>query len=224
MELDLNAEGDFKDLEKAKKKGLLGRLSQSFDDAIQTGRSPERTRDAVQETASTPNVGADDLALRRAKTVTAQKMVIPEGVIIEGSLTGGSDTEINGRIDGDITVEGRLFLGASALISGNVRAGSCRVEGLVDGRVECSDELDLGQNGRLNADVIAGKRIRVAGQVYGNVTTPGAVLLGQTCKVEGDLRTRSLMMEEGAMLNGRVTMRAPSQQQSQKSPKHEAKK
>lgn len=215
MELDLNADSDFNELEKAKKKGLFGRLSQSFDDAIQTGRAPERTRDAVAETAGTPHVGADDLALRRAKTVTTQKMIIPEGVIIEGSLTGGSDTEINGRIDGDITVEGRLFLGASALISGNVRAGSCRVDGLVDGRVECSDELELGQNGRLNADVIAHKRIKLAGQVYGNVSTPGGVLLGQTCKVDGDLRTRSLMMEEGAMLNGRVTMRAPAQQKQQ---------
>jgi cytoskeletal protein CcmA (bactofilin family) len=142
-------------------------------------------------------------------------MIIPEGVIIEGSLTSSSDTDIGGRIEGNITVEGRLNLGPSALISGNIRAGSCKIEGLVEGKVECTEDLELGPTGRLNADVLAGKRIYLAGQVYGNVTTPGMLRLAATSRVEGDVRTRSIMVEEGATLNGQCTMRAPSQQQTQ---------
>ncbi|MBI2421324.1 MAG: polymer-forming cytoskeletal protein [Candidatus Hydrogenedentes bacterium] len=209
--LQTEVEQDFAELEKAGKRGLLGRFNTRFNDALQNSRGTERQRDAVKEIAESPNVSADDLAIRRARNVSLQKMVIPEGVIIEGSLTGGSDTEISGKIEGNITVEGRLFLGASALVSGNVRAGSCQVEGLVEGRVECSDTLELSKSGRLNADVIAGKRINIAGQVYGNVTTPGVLRLAEGGRIEGDVRTRSLTMEEGATLNGLCAMRAPAQ-------------
>lgn len=210
-ELDLDA--DFQDMRNAGRKGLLGRLGSSLNEKLQTSRG-DRRRDAVAETAASPAQGADDLALRRARTVVTQKMVIPEGVIIQGNLTGGSETDIGGRIEGDITVDGRLYLGASALVTGNVRAGSCRIEGLVEGKVECAEELDLGKTGRLNGDVVVGKRINLAGQVYGNVTTSGGLRLAEGSQVTGNLRTRSLLIEEGAMLNGSCVMRAPAERQA----------
>ncbi len=172
----------------------------------------------MQETARHPETTADDLAIRRARTVSAQKMVIPEGVIIEGHLTGGSDTEISGRIEGNITVDGWLHLSASALVTGNVRADSCRIEGLVEGKVECSNEVELGKTGRLNADVLAGKRITVAGQVCGNVVTPGKLHLVDSSQVTGDIRARRLAMDEGATLNGTCSMRAPAQREKARQP------
>lgn len=206
--VNVGAQDDFNELGK---KGLFGRFNRSINEAIQTGRGTERPRDPVAETADAPQVTADDLAIRRARNVNPQKMFIPEGVIIEGNLTGGSDTEICGRITGDITVDGRLVLGSSALVSGSVRAGSCRVEGLVEGKVECVDELELGNSGRLNADVIAGKRINILGQVYGNVITHGVLRLGPTARIDGDVRARNIQIEEGAALNGQCIMRAPSE-------------
>ncbi len=205
---------DFEALGKARKKGLFGRFNARLNDALETSRgTTELVRNVVVETAETPNANADDLAMRRAKTVSPKKMIIPEGVIIEGSLTGGSETEVGGRIDGNITVDGRLYLGPSALVSGNVSAGSCKIEGLVEGRVECSDEVELAPTGRLNADVIAGKKASIAGQVFGNVITPGVLRLCSGCKVEGDVRARSLVLEEGATLNGECSMRPPSQKE-----------
>ena len=214
--LELDMDQDIEEMGRAGKKGLFGRFSARFDEALQSGRGPDSQRDVAAETAGQAEIAADDLAMRRARQVNPHKMVIPEGVIIEGSLTGGSDTEISGRVEGDVTVEGRLFLGASALISGNVRAGSCRVEGLVEGKVECSEDLDLGQSGRLNAEVMAGKRVQLAGQVFGDVTTPGVLRLASTSKVQGNVRVRRLMVEEGATLNGRCTMRTPAQRQEAK--------
>ncbi len=214
LELDFEADSDFEKLEKAGKKGLLGRFNSRFNDKLQTSRGDERHRDAVAETAGSPTANVDDLAMRRARSVNTQRMIIPEGVVIEGSLSSANDTEIGGRIEGNITIEGRLHLGPSALISGNVRAGACKIEGLVEGKVECSEDLELGPTGRLNADLLAGKRIFLAGQVYGNVTTPGILRLAATSTVNGDIRARSLAMEEGATLNGQCVMRAPAQQQA----------
>jgi cytoskeletal protein CcmA (bactofilin family) len=156
-------------------------------------------------------VSADDLAIRRARTVKLQRMVVPEGVIIEGSLTSGSETDISGRIEGDVNVEGRLHLGPSALVTGNVRATSCLVEGLVEGKVECAQELELGRTGRLNADAMGGKEVTLAGQVFGSVMTGGVARLRATAKISGNIRARRIVIEDGAVFNGTCTMRAPAQ-------------
>ncbi len=190
--------------------GLFGRVNQAFQDALTSSRGT-RERSPADEAGDDPRVTADDLAIRRAKSVKPQRMIVPEGVIIDGSMTSGSETEISGRIEGDVTVEGRLYLGASALVSGNVRATSCRVDGLVEGRMECTEDLELGTSGRLNADTMAGKRITLAGQVFGNVSTGGILRVVSSGKLTGDIRARRLIIEEGAMFNGGCTMRAPAQ-------------
>lgn len=194
----------------AKEGGFLGRVNQAFQDVLQSSRGTDRGRSPVEEAGDDARVTADDLAIRRAKNVKPRRMIIPEGVIIEGSLTSGSETEISGRIEGNITVDGRLFLGASALVTGNVRAATCRVEGLVEGKIECSQDLELGQTGRLNADAQSGKTLLIAGQVFGSTTTAGSIRIVATAKVSSNLRTRKLVIEEGAMFNGRCTMRPPA--------------
>lgn len=215
------AEKDYDAMDKDRK-GFFGRFNARLNDALQQGRPAERGMDGMPTpippapTASAEAAAAsgDQAALRAAKSMGTGRMVVPEGVVIEGSLMGSADTEIHGRITGDISIEGRLYLGAKAVVSGNVRAVSCQIEGNVEGKVECSDEVQLGTSGRLHADVLAGKRIFLAGQVYGNVATPGALKLASTCRVDGDVRARNLAMDEGAALNGKCIMRAPTQQQA----------
>lgn len=143
-------------------------------------------------------------------------MIIPEGTTIEGSIKGSSDTEISGKVEGDVTIEGRLYLGGSAMVTGNIRATSCTIEGEIAGKIECKEDLEIGQSGKINSDAIAGRRIEIAGQVFGNVATPGVLRLAATSRVKGDLRVRSLVIEEGAMLNGACQMRSPAQQKSAK--------
>lgn len=196
--------------------GLFGRMGAAFQDALHTSRGPGRTRDAVEEAGESPAVTADDLAIRRARNVKLQRMVVPEGVIIEGNLTSGSETEIAGKIDGDVTVDGRLYLAPSALISGNVRATTCRIDGLVEGKVECSQDLELGKTGRLNADALGGKELILSGQVFGNVSTGGVARLLASTKMTGNIRARRIVIEEGAVFNGSCTMRTPAQRSEKK--------
>lgn len=204
-DLELGTDKEMREMEAAGRKGLFGRLNT----VIQQNRGDERPMDSAAPSA--PAATADDIAIRRARPATTGKMFIPEGAIIQGNVTASAETEIAGKVEGDVTIDGMLSLGKSALVTGNVRAGSCRVDGLVEGKVECSEEMDLGQSGRVNGDCGAGKRINLSGQVYGNVITPGVLRMAQTCRVQGDVRARSLTMEEGATLDGSCIMRAPSQ-------------
>jgi cytoskeletal protein CcmA (bactofilin family) len=206
------ADDTYEALEKAgKREGMLGRLNQSFQDILSTNRGPARVRSAAEEAGDSPDVTADDLAIRRAKTVKPQRMVVPEGVIIEGNMTSGSETEVSGRIEGDVTVDGFLYLGASALITGNVRATSCKVDGLVEGRVDCSETLELGRSGRLNADAMAGKEMNLGGQMFGSISTGGVARLHGTARLTGNIKARRIVIEDGALFNGMCTMRPPAQ-------------
>jgi cytoskeletal protein CcmA (bactofilin family) len=208
---DLNRNDTYEDLAQASHRGgILHRINTAFHEMLQTSRGIERPGEITLETTEQPKVSADDLAIRRAKTVSPHHMIVPEGVIISGSLTSGAETEICGRVDGDVIVDGRLYLGATALISGNVRAASCKVEGLVEGRMECSQEIELGRTGRLNADAVAGKKISVAGQVFGNVATGGILRLVATGRIEGNIQARQLVIEEGSLFNGECAMRPPA--------------
>ncbi|HPO12546.1 MAG TPA: polymer-forming cytoskeletal protein [Candidatus Hydrogenedentes bacterium] len=194
------------------RKGLFGGWNSWLNDAIQTGRAPERKLQMPSQQTETPAsaapVSRDEApAQKKPSAAGPGKMVIPEGVSIKGSLTGGPDTEISGHIDGDVTVEGRLLLGATARISGKIHAGSCRVDGQVEGPVECIEEVEVGKSGRLNAGVSAGKRISVAGQIKGSIVTTGQLRLVAGALVQGDIQARNLVIEEGAMFNGQCAMR-----------------
>ena len=202
---------DFDDPARGGKGGLFSRLGERFNEALQQGRGEARHRNAIEQMRRSPAIAPDDAATRRTRNVNLRRMVIPEGVTIEGSLNGGSETEIGGRIEGDLTVEGALFLLKTAVVTGTVRAGSCQMDGLVEGHVEVLNDLAIGKAGRLNSDAVAGRNVDIAGQVHGSVTTPGRLRMAAGSVVNGDVCVRVLDMEEGAALNGLCTMRAPTQ-------------
>ena len=193
--------------------GLIGRMNQRFQDALQSGRGQNRRAEPSLEAGASPHVTADDLALRRARHVQTRKMIIPEGVIIDGSMTSGSETEIAGRIEGNVNVDGELYLGSTALISGSVRATRCKIEGMVEGGVECGQDLELSESGRLSCNVMAGRTFTVAGQVFGDVACAGLLRLTSSAKIHGDVRCKRIIIDEGGVLNGSCAMRPPSQRQ-----------
>jgi cytoskeletal protein CcmA (bactofilin family) len=216
IQIDMDeTDAAYRELRTAGRRGdsLFGRVNQRFQEVLHTNRGPAKMRDPVVETEGRPEMTADDIAMRRARTVKTQRMVVPEGVIIGGSLSSGSETEISGRVEGDVNVNGRLYLGKSALVTGSVEATSCKIDGLVEGRVNCAEELDIGETGRLNADSQAGKRVVLAGHVTGNVTTGGVAVLSRSAQLDGNIRARSIVVDEGAIFNGGCTMRPPAQRE-----------
>ena len=189
-----------------RKRGLFGRFNNAFQDALENSRGDGRADGGLPP----PDTADDDLAMRRTRPARGQRMIVPEGVVIQGSLNSESETEISGRVNGDVTVEGRLLLGPRAVVDGNVRAGAAKVEGSINGKVECTQELELGNSGHLNADAIAGKRMVISGTIDGNVTWGGVLRLTASSKVEGNIRARTLVIEEGAVYNGSCVTGAPT--------------
>ena len=80
-----------------------------------------------------------------------------------------------------------------------------RVEGVVKGAVSVGGTLVLGPTGRIEGDVGA-RSATLAGNVTGNIHTQEKLVLEGKSVLLGDLQTRELIIQEGAIFQGKCAM------------------
>ena len=80
-----------------------------------------------------------------------------------------------------------------------------RVEGSVKGGVSVGGMLVLGPTGRVEGDVTA-RSATLAGHITGNVKATEKLVLESKSVLLGDLQTRELVIQEGAVFQGRSAM------------------
>lgn len=76
-----------------------------------------------------------------------------QSVVIKGDISGSEDLVIAGRVEGSITLNGRvLTLAAGSHVVGEIKAGTVVVSGKLEGSVEAKERLDI-----KNTAVVDGK-------------------------------------------------------------------
>jgi cytoskeletal protein CcmA (bactofilin family) len=83
--------------------------------------------------------------------------------------------------------------------------GNVVIEGELTGSVETSQALQVGQEARIYADVVA-KTAVIAGEIQGNIRVSEKLELRESSKVHGDIDADTLSVSPGAKINGRITM------------------
>ena len=102
---------------------------------------------------------------------------IMEGTSIEGEIRSDSNIRIDGRVKGTINVRGRLIVGASGLVEGDVTCQSSDIEGTVNGKINCQDLLSLKATAKLTGDINTKKLAIEPGAVFtGNCSMGGGVV------------------------------------------------
>jgi cytoskeletal protein CcmA (bactofilin family) len=103
--------------------------------------------------------------------------------------------------------EGMANIGKSISIKGDLTGNEDLViEGKVEGKVELpSNQVTVGANGIVKAEVSA-KSVVVVGRVAGNVKGSERIEIQATGIVEGDVAAPRLVVAEGAVVNGSITM------------------
>ncbi len=92
-----------------------------------------------------------------------------------------------------------------------------RIEGTLKGSVCVSAPVEVAEGGSVEGDV-EGIQLRIAGTISGNVVARELAELLATAVVRGDLRAKALHVIEGARLEGRVQMMAPTAAPAPSSP------
>jgi cytoskeletal protein CcmA (bactofilin family) len=82
-----------------------------------------------------------------------------------------------------------------------------RIDGQFAGEITSENTLVVGETGLIEADIHS-QTVIVSGTIHGNVWAAKRVVLHKTARVDGDVETPSLVMEEGAVLNGKLDMAA----------------
>ena len=91
------------------------------------------------------------------------------------------------------------------------------IEGRVEGRVELAKHhLTVGPNGHIEAEIVA-KEVTIIGRVSGNVTATERTEIQESGRLDGDLVAPRLLIQEGAQINGGITMKSPAAVPSGKS-------
>lgn len=100
----------------------------------------------------------------------------------------------------------RAFLGEGTEFKGLLSfQGTVRIEGKLEGEVVTKDTLIVGGNADIKAEITVGTVIS-EGKIVGNVTASKRVEIRSKSRLIGNIKTPSLMIEEGAIFDGTCQM------------------
>ncbi len=108
--------------------------------------------------------------------------------------------------------EGRLncMIGEESRFRGDISVnGSARIDGDFEGSIVATESVIVGKCAVVRADVQARDMI-VAGTVAGNLRAHDRVELHAGARVDGNIETRTLTVDEGGTFNGKCVMPEPS--------------
>lgn len=98
------------------------------------------------------------------------------------------------------------IIGPGMCIEGDCRTeGTIRVEGTVVGSIAAGKAVVIGKQGVVKGDIETQDAV-ISGRVEGTLSASSRLELQATCHIEGEVRTRRMQLEEGAVLNGSVQM------------------
>ncbi len=80
-----------------------------------------------------------------------------------------------------------------------------KINGTFEGSLTTKGNLTIGESAEVNADII-GENIVIAGKVTGDIIAERSLRLVAPARVIGDIRSPSLMVDEGAVLQGSCQM------------------
>jgi cytoskeletal protein CcmA (bactofilin family) len=102
------------------------------------------------------------------------------------------------------------IVGKTAKLEGNVvSAGSLRIDGQVKGQINADGDVVLAPQSMVEADIRA-QNVSVAGRFHGNVIVKGKAHLARGGRIDGNITSKTLVIEEGGIFHGQSIMDAGS--------------
>ena len=84
-------------------------------------------------------------------------------------------------------------------------SGNIRLDGEVQGDISSQGVVIVGENGKVNGQINA-DNITIGGKVTGTVKAKDKVVLEAKANLKGDITTKTLIVESGAVFNGNSKM------------------
>jgi cytoskeletal protein CcmA (bactofilin family) len=107
--------------------------------------------------------------------------LIGVGTDIKGDIESSGDIRFDGTIKGNIKTKGKVVIGSTGVIKGEISCKNSDVEGKVEGKIEVQELLSLKSTSVLLGDIMA-RRLAIE---------PGAKFTGH-CSMSNDQPTKNI--------------------------------
>lgn len=104
--------------------------------------------------------------------------LIAPSTLITGDIKSDTDIRVDGSLNGNLMTKGRLIVGKSGSITGEITCKAAEIEGKIDGKISVEELLSL----------------------------------KSTSVLSGEVNTKQLMIEPGALFTGNCKMKENSTQ------------
>ena len=117
-----------------------------------------------------------------AKTIESESSpvnIITAGTKIKGDITATGDFRLDGTLEGNIQLNGKLVVGDTGVVKGNIMCQNANIIGAVDGNLSVKELLSLHATARISGDILINKLS----------IEPGAVFTGR-CRMLDEIRAK----------------------------------
>lgn len=98
------------------------------------------------------------------------------------------------------------FIGAGTTVEGKIKSqGSIRIDGKIIGEINAAENLAVGNTADIEGTIVA-KNITIGGNLKGTVKAAEKLVLESKAVVKGDVRAGKLVIDEGAVFDGKCIM------------------
>ena len=111
---------------------------------------------------------------KESESLRDQINIIGGGTTIKGDIDCNGDMRIDGKVTGNINVSGKIVIGTTGVINGQITCKNSEIEGKVDGKLFVSELLMLKSTAAILGDIATAKL----------AIEPGATFTGN-CKMDG---------------------------------------
>ena len=126
--------------------------------------------------------------------------VIAAGMTIAGDITSQSSVDVKGCVNGNINIQGKLNI--TGHITGNSKAPEIVVsKAMVNGELESTGTVYIETGSVVIGNIIATGAV-VSGAIKGDLDIRGAVVLESSAIVKGNIKSKSVQMNNGAVIEG----------------------
>lgn len=114
--------------------------------------------------------------------------IITNGTIIKGDITATGDFRLDGTLEGNIQLNGKLVVGDTGVVNGNVLCMNANIIGTVNGNLSVKELLSLHTTARVRGDILINKLS----------IEPGAVFTGKCCMLDEVRKQQQAAAEQAA--------------------------
>lgn len=111
-----------------------------------------------------------------ASPETGSVNLIGAGTTIEGDINSNSDIRIDGTLKGTLNTRGKLVVGPSGNIEGEITCQNADISGQLRGKLNVTELLSLKSTAKLSGEIVVGKlAIEPGADFSGNCSMGGVV-------------------------------------------------